>query len=230
MTTLTNKPLLDYWYIMDLRNLLSPELYPVYFTSKRAAFRAIKTHVLKRTWYKYSVVKGDKLTDYKYTYNLTLGNMGKFCKYNYPPGLETPQQRKSYRTLLRRRLRRMGMLTLTQSKKTIDKKPGVTKLIKNTQKVAMSPNTDAGVFQIERKPPNYFYLKLKQMESHKAKVLFEVEVIRFNIKTGEFKELLLQIKKKDIIIPYLKTQLWEKAKNSKHGKAFLEYCRAKNYR
>jgi hypothetical protein len=205
-----------YYYIINFRYWDRPRIYPVYFTSKKAAQRAIRQNVRQRKQREYyEVIKGKKLMDFKCTYVLKLGKLGQFTKYAYGEHLKTYQERKSYRTLMRRRLRRMGMLTLARNKFKVNEQPQIVKLINNTQTVANSPNTLARGFQLERKNPRYYFLILNKKISQKKGILFELRVLRIDKKTQTLKRMGLQIKRKDIITPYLLTELMDIYEN--HG-------------
>lgn len=196
-----------YYYIVYFRDFTKPKLFPVYFTNKNAARRAIRKKVAKKLRAYYEVIKGSKLKDFQDSFLFYLGNLGVFTKYDYPDNLSTRQKRKSFRTRLRRRLRRMGMLTPAKNKYSVRDSPRYIKLIENRQKVAMSPNTQAKAFRLERKSKDIYYLILDKKLSKKRKVLFEVQALQVNMKTKAICTKHVNIYKNDIIIPYLVTEV-----------------------
>lgn len=197
----------DKYYVVYFRSFIKPVIYPVYFTNKNAAKRAIRKKVSKKNRSYYEIVRGTKLQDFEFSFIFKLGNWGEFNKYDYPKELSTGQGRKSYRTRMRRRLRRMGMLTLAKQKYSVRDDPKYIKLIKNRQKVAMCKNSLAKAFRLERKPAHYYYMILNKEISRKKGILFEVEAIRVNMKTKEVKNLKVNVFKNDIIIPHLITEV-----------------------
>lgn len=211
-----------YYYIVNFEYFTRPRIYPVYFTNKKAAQRAIKQNV-KSTKNRafYEIIKGSKLLEFECTYVLRLGRMREFTKYTYSPGLNTIQKRKSYRTLMRRRLRRMGMLTLVRNKFRVEEKPMVVKLIKNTQKVANSPTTQSVVFRLERKNKNIYYIIRKKKISQKKGILFEVKAWKVDVRKKTMESVNIQIQRKDVIIPHLITELIEV--NEKFNSIFRQF-------
>lgn len=204
----------EHWYIVALGDYLNITLYPVYFINKTAAKRALNAHIGIRNRAKYSIISANKLKQYTLNYKIKLGRLAKFTKYEYPKIKNTIQKRKTHRTVQRRRLRRMGMLHRVKSKLHIQQgKAPYGTLVKNFQKVAMSPNTDAKAFRLERKPKNFYYVIIKKTRSKIKGVLFKVEVIRFDSKTGIYKELLINIYNKDVILPHLLSEVFSRALN-----------------
>jgi hypothetical protein len=214
-----------YFYIINFKYFLKPRIYPVYFTSKQAAKRAIRENIKsKKDRALYEIVKGSKLKDFDCTYVFKLGKLGEFKKWEYTPELDTKQKRKSYRTLLRRRLRRMGMLTPVKPKYNVDKPLEQVRLIKNKQWIADSPNTMAMCFRLERKNKNWHYIIIKKKISKKKGILFEIKALRVDIRTKQLKFCKISIQRKDLIIPYLLTetiQLYGKEQD------ILDACRGK---
>jgi hypothetical protein len=197
----------DKYYVVYFRSFIKPIIYPVYFTNKNAAKRAIRKKVSRKNRSYYEIVKGAKLKDFEFSFIFKLGNWGEFNKYDYPQGLSTGQKRKSYRTRMRRRLRRMGMLTLVKQKYSVRDDPMYVKLIKNRQKVAMCKNSLARAFRLERKPGHYYYIIVEKEISRKKGILFEVQALRVNMKSKEIKPMKVNVFKNDIIIPHLITEV-----------------------
>lgn len=200
--------LLDkYYYVVSFRDFIKPKIYPVFFTNKKAAKRAIRVHVGKKRRPFFDVLKGSKLKDFELSFMFTLGALGKFTKYDYPKELDTIQKRKNFRTIMRRRLRRMGMLTPAMSKYHVRKSSPYIKLIQNRQWVADSPYTIAKVFRLERKPSHIYYIILSKELSRKKGILFEVDSLRVDVKRNLVDYKKVQIYRNDIIIPYIMTDL-----------------------
>ena len=194
-----------YYYIVYFRDFITPPLYPVYFTNRQAAKRAIRATVSKNKRVFYDVIKGSKLKDFELQFMFSLGNLGKFTKYEYPSDM----RRKSFRTKMRRRLRRMGMLTPAMNKYSVKKSSPYIKVIQNRQKVANSPNTIAKAFRLERKPKHIYYLIQDKKLSKKKGILFEIDALMVNMKTKAVIEKRVQVYRNDIVIPYLTTEIHE---------------------
>lgn len=192
-----------YWYIIYYKDFVSINLYPVIFISKQGAKRSLKLHIHRVHENKYQVIKGVKLKEYRLKYNLSLGVMSKFFKYEYPTHILTPKERKNYRTIQRRRLRRMDILTLIKPKIKITEKPKQNRWKRNKQKVANSPGSAARIIQLERKSKRYFYLILKKIRSTKKGILFCLETLRYDKNTGELEKMKLSIRTSDLVKPFL---------------------------
>jgi hypothetical protein len=212
-----------YYYIIYFRDFLKPKIFPVHFMNRKAAERALKSFVAKKRRTLYGVIRGSKLKEHDLDFLKGLGNVGKFTKYDYPKDLTIA--RKSYRTQVRRRLRRMNMLTLVKNKIPINKPIQYIKLIKNTQKIAMTPKTSAKGFQVERKPKHIYNLILDKKISTKKGILFEIDTYRVDIKRKEISKEKVYVRRNDIIIPYLLHQIEEF-----YGEPILEYRRAINFK
>lgn len=210
-----------YWYLVDFKNLLKVRLFPYYFISKQAAKRAKELNFSKANQKFVEVLKGTKVKSFFLAYAMGK-TLGKDTKYTYPDFLISRQERKSFRTLMRRRLRRMGLLTLVKPKRSVKHLPSYIKPIKNKQKVANSPNSIAKVFQIDRKNPKYYYLILEKSLAKKKGKLFKIKCLRFDKTTAELKKVVIYTLRTDILIPYLITELshimYERAQKEK-GKA-----------
>jgi len=195
-----------YWYLVDFTKLTKVKLLPFYFLNPKSAKRALKANYPKKKRKFIEVMKGSKVKDFFLIY--CMGNrLGKYTKYEYSPEKMTHQERKSHRTLMRRRLRRMGLLTLVNPKKSVRDKPDYIKPIINKQKVANSPKSIAKVIRIERKPSRYYYLIHNVKLAKKKKVLWEIEGLRYNATTGEIKKVKVKVYRTDLLIPYLLTDL-----------------------
>lgn len=212
---------LDYYYVVDYRRLMDPVLMPVFFPNKRAAQRVLKANYPNRNERKmFSVMNGRTLKHHPLNYRITQGNyLPKGGKYPYPMVEMTKQQKKSFRTLLRRRLRRMGLYTSNRAKYEFKHGKGKkVKAIKNFQRVAKSPNTDAKVFRIDRKPQHHYFIILKKRHTSKRGKLFRIKAIRVNIKNGVFKKVTIYTNRTDIFFP----ELLENLKRMKNGQGAVE--------
>lgn len=207
LVTIKDYPVIvKYYYIVSFKDLLNVRLFPHYYLNRNAAKRAIKANFPKKKWKRYQVMRGSQLRDYNLVYSMSRG-LGKFTKYEYPDDRVTKQKRKTYRTVMRRRLRRMGLLTLGKPKKSIKSQPDIIKPIKNKQKVAMNKNSAAKVIRIERLPSHYYYLVLSAKPAKKKGYLFRLKVLKFDKLKGSIKKMILITRRTDILIPYLITDL-----------------------
>jgi hypothetical protein len=222
----------QYYYIIDFRNLFRPVLLPVYFVNKNAAKRALQVNVPKRERRKkYSIMKGVTLKKTPMKYRLREGKLALFTKYQYPDQRETLQQRKTYRTIMRRRLRRMNLLTLIKPKRKITDAVTQVKFKHNNQKVAKSPRSIARAFWLERKGPDKVYLILKKELTKKRGKLFHIKTIEINFKTQEFRKRWIYTQRNDVIVPMILTEIIKKAKGLKNeeliviqiGESFAKY-------
>jgi len=214
-----------YYYIINFKYFLRPRIYPVYFVNRAAAKRAIAQNVpsfKERAFYE--VIRGKKLKDFEATYVLKLGRLGKSTKYNYNLNYKG-LSRKAYRTEVRRRLRRMGMLTNVRSRYKVEEEPGIVKYKRNKQWVANTPDTWATTFQLERKPKKVYYIILKKWLSLRKGFLFKVKVLRVDVKHKTIKKQVINIKRKDIIIPYLTPEIVKL-----YGKELVARCTAEGVR
>lgn len=212
---------LKYFYIIDFRRFMFPVLMPVYFPNRNTAKRLLDVNITNRNIRKMlSVYSGKKIKKEKLKYKIGWGNyFHKGGKYLYKPNM-TNQEKKSMRTLLRRRLRRMDLFTTNKAKFRYDNKGKKVKHRKNYQKVAKSPNTDAKVFQLDRKPRYYYYIILKKSFSRKMGKLFKIRAIRVNIKTGVWNKVTIYTQRNDIFFPELLANLKKKPNGSKAVEAY----------
>lgn len=220
----------EYYYLINFRNYHRIKVCPVFFVNKRAAKRALIKNVpmLKHRKLHYAIIKGSKLKSTKLEYIWAK----KFVcnKYYYPKDCISDQQKKSYRTLMRRRLRRMGILTLNKPRRRVDAKPMYVKLIKNTQEVANSPFTISKVFQLERKPQKTFYYIIKKIPTKIRGVLLKVICWRIDLRTSGVKKIKLNVHRNDIIIPLLVTELSKKIDHAKNGNTIHKRCKKRGIR
>lgn len=217
----------EYWYILDFRKFLLPKLMPVYFDSKQSAKRVLAANIPKRTIKSFTILKGETILQEHIPYRVAFGHyLRRGGKYRYPKESINWQARKSFRTLMRRRLRRMKLLTNVKVKARYDGKFSFVKYIENTQKVAMNKNSDAKVFQIDDKPKKYFYILIKKSMSEKARRLFKLRCIRIDIKTGSYNTMILHTKRNTLFIPYLLEEL-KQMKNVQTGIEAYERAKKK---
>jgi len=212
-----------YYYIINFENFIKPRIYPVHFTNRVAAKRAIKANFpSKKKRVFFEIIRGDKLKQFEATRVFCLGRLPKATKYDYPAGVTSHEEKKNYRTILRRRLRRMGMLTLVRSKFGVEERIPWTRLIENRQEVARSPYTLAKAFRLERKPKEIYYIIINKHISQKKGALFIVETLQVNIRTQQIRKQTIKVRRKDVIIPYLLTELFKLYGNDKK---LLDTCR-----
>jgi hypothetical protein len=220
----------DYYYIVDFRNYFRLKVYPVYFVNKKTAKRSLSKSVkeLKIRKHKYQVVSGKELlgTEIPYVFIKSFYS----AKYEYPEERVGKQQRKTYRTIVRRRLRRMGLLTLIKPKYSVKKvKRDQVRIKNNTQRVAMSPNTVAKVFRLERKPEKYYYIIINKEKTHVKGVLYKIEAYKLNVKNGELKKCIVNMRSTDILIPYLLTDIPKLIKHLPKYDSIIKQIRKKGY-
>lgn len=213
-----------YYYIVNFKVFTRPRVYPIYFTNSNAAKSALKM-VIKSPQEKafYEVLRGKKLKEFHVNYVIKLGTIPQFTKYAYPENKKSHQDRKSYRTLLRRRLRRMGMLTLVKNKYRIGKEK-IIKPINNTQIVAKSPTTAAKVIQVERMGLNRYFVILEKELLKKKGFLWKISTIEYNLTNRSFRKRFIKIRRKDLIIPHLLNIL-----NNLYGPNYLDRIRKKGF-
>lgn len=220
----------DYYYIVDFRNYFRLKVYPVYFVNKKTAKRSLNKSVkeLKIRKHKYQVVSGKELlgTEIPYVFIKSFYS----AKYQYPEDRMTKQQRKTYRTIVRRRLRRMGLLTLVKPKYSVKKvRRDQVRIKENTQEVANSPNTVAKVFRLERKPEKYYYIIINKEKTHVKGVLYKIPSYRLNVKTGELKKCTVNMRSTDILIPHLLTDIPGLIKHLPKYERIINKIRKKGY-
>lgn len=221
---------IHYYYIINFSNLMKPKLMPIYFPNKNTAKRVLRQNILsheKRK--KYTIYSGEKIRHEDLQYVIGMGNRFVMSgKYPYPNKKMTKQEKKSFRTLLRRRLRRMNLLTNNKAKFRYDEK--TRKRIKhkpNHQKVAKSPTTDAKCFWLERGSRHTWYIVLSKRKSFKVDKLFRIRAIRIQLKTGKWKKVTIYIRTTDIIHAELLRNLYTYAKASDGIEAYTRYLQRK---
>lgn len=220
-----NSPIVkEYYYVVNFKNLYKPIMFSVAFLNANAAKIAIEKSIEKPHRRFHSVMKGSKIIKHIIPIVLKLGKMGNATKYDYPENKLTKQERKTYRTVLRRRLRRMGIYTKINTKRDLFTGPIPIKLIKNTQTVSDSPNTDAKVIQIQRKPKHIYYYILKKKPSEVRGQLLKLKVIRYDSKLGICKKVTINILRNDLLIPYLKRELITLITNNNHLDEWNHIC------
>lgn len=212
-----NFPVKDlYYYVIDFRRLMDPVLMPIYFPNSRAAKRVINANYPNRnTSRMFSVMSGKKLKKRVLNYRIGSGNyLRKGGKYPYPGHKMSVQEKKSFRTLLRRRLRRMGLYTTNKAKYEYSEGTAKKiKAIKNFQKVAKNKNSDAKVFRLDRKPRHFYYIILKKCQTAKRGKLFKIRTLQVNTKTGKYLKVTIYTNRNDIFFP----DLLENLKKMKNG-------------
>lgn len=155
----------------------------------------------------YSIRLGRKINTDRLRYRIT-NSFWRTPKYTKPRGVTL----KNHRTKMRRRLRRMGLLTNTPAKVRID---GTTRFryIENRQQVANSPGTQAQAFQLDRKPDHIYYLILSK---HPNRTFFTFDCMRLDIKNRTIKRVSIKGRRTDILRPYTLKEIWNLI-NKKRG-------------
>lgn len=197
----------DYYYILDFRNLLKPKLLPQFFMSKKRARMCLEAKVPKNELKFYSIRLGGKINSEKLRYRIT-NSFWRTPKYTKPRGVTL----KNHRTKMRRRLRRMGLLTSTPAKVRITDSTRF-RYIVNTQEVANSPNTEAQAFQLDRKPGHLYYLILSKKPN---RTFFTFDCMRLDVKNQTIKRVKIKGRRTDIITPYILPEIWNLI-NKKRG-------------
>jgi hypothetical protein len=198
---------LDYFYIVSFEDFLKPKLLPVYFVNKNAAKRVLKSNVGPKAMGRFRILSGRVIRNEHIPYVLGFGVFGQ-VEGKYPLDKKmTPQEKKSLRTMVRRRLRRMGILSTNKAKFRLNERVKMVKYKPNTQIVAQNKNSDAKVFQLDRKPSRYYYILIRKSLSKKSGKLFRLLCIQVNIKTGAHKKMVIHSKRNDIFIPHLLEEL-----------------------
>jgi hypothetical protein len=218
-----------YYYIIDFRRMMYPVLRPVYFVNYNAAKRVLISNMPNRNIRRFfSIYSGKTIKNLKLNYIIGEGNyLHLGGKYPYPHSDMTKQEKKSFRTLLRRRLRRMGLQTNNKVKYKYHEKASKVKYLPNRQKVANNKNSDAKVFQLDRKPRYYYYIILQKCLTSKSGKLFKVRAIRCNIKTGNWKKVTIYTNRNDIFFPELLGNLNKMPNGQEAVRAYKEYCQRK---
>lgn len=206
-----------YFYILHFKRLDKPKIIPFHYLTRRSAQDCLDKMVSRADMLYYKVVKGSFIGEHY----VALYREGSFytTKYRYPDEKATFQEKKNYRTMFRRRLRRMGILVVNNAPRRIDSPPVKPRYIKNTQDVAKSPTTIGRVVQIDRfSRETYVFINTLTKPKPKTKdfkrVLCKVEGYKFNLRKGTIKPTKFKIEKTDLVIPHslnhLKEQCQEK--------------------
>jgi len=193
----------SYWYVLDFTNFQKPTVLPIYFLSKKLAKEGIRRGVKKNLRRYYRPIQGKVIIKHEFPVVFKKGTWKKVTKYDYPTDRLTAQQKKTFRTVMRRRLRRMGILSIVRPKLKITEKPKIIKEVVNRQKVAKNKNSEAKIFQLQRKPRHIFYFLVRKRLSAASGKLFLLNVIRINLKDGSLMEIELETKRHDLIRPIL---------------------------
>lgn len=219
-------PKREYWYIVSLNDFRFIKLYPVYFINRASAKRAIRENFPAIKRMRYTIISYNKLIKYNLKYQIGLGRLPKFHKYDIAQKNSTPQQLKNARTIIRRRLRRMGMLVPKKHKFFIKDKVAYRHILENTQKVANSPNTEARAFRLERRGKYVYYILMFKMRTLVKGVMWRVKAIKYNAKTKTWKKVWMGIQNSDVLIPHLISEVWALAQKQGKYEEFKQYCHA----
>lgn len=198
------------FYILKIKSLTDIRCLYYYFSSRESAKYALNKAIAstERKWYK--IVSGAYLSKYQPNFYKALRVYP--VKYKYPPHLTTKQQRKTHRTVMRRRLRRLGLHVVGKKEGKIVEEIGRTKWIKNKQKVAKSPGSVARVIQVDSKGLNKYFVVRGIVKSKRSGDLCRASCYLFDTYKGTITKKEIRIKNTDVITPYLTTELkkvWE---------------------
>lgn len=198
------------FYILNIRDITNIRCLYYYFSSRETAKYSLHKAIpsVERKWYK--IVSGNYLSKYQPKFYKALRIYP--VKYKYPPHIKTKQQRKTHRTVMRRRLRRMGLHVVGKKEGRIVENIGKSKWIKNRQKVANSPTTIARVIQVDSKGLNKYFVVRDIVKSKRAGDLCRATCYQFDTYKGTIIKKELRIKNTDVITPYLTLELkkvWE---------------------
>lgn len=192
------------FYIVYLRDILKPRILHYYFSSRAMAKKAIVDSLpyKDRKWYK--VMSGKYLRKYEPELCKSIKLIP--TKYKYPSN-STQADRKKHRTLMRRRLRRMGMLVHSKPYSTVHKPPKRIKAVKNKQKVAQSPGTISRVVEVDRRGSHKLFLILSFKRAKRVGDLYVANSVCFNFRKKTVEEKSLRIKNTDVLTPYTLIEL-----------------------
>ena len=97
-----------FWYIVDLRHQTRDNSYYLLnhsFKTKKEAKRILEKNIKDNTVY-FDVIQGSEAIEFKFRFREETADgmtyLDYLRKYDYPPELETMQQKKSFRTKYRR--------------------------------------------------------------------------------------------------------------------------------
>lgn len=195
-----------YYYILNFRNVFKPRLLPFYFLNEVAAKRGLNTNVEKKERKFYKIIKGTKLKNQDFDYLLKEGSFGRFTKYNYPKEAITANQKRNYRILMRRRLRRMGLYTKVKNKKKYNSTPDIIQIIPNRQKLANTKNSASKAYKLERKGERWLYFLIEKRKPKHSRYLVTCKVVKVDLKNGTLAICKNHIYRTDFIKPLL---MWE---------------------
>lgn len=201
------------FYILNLRDITNIRCLYYYFSSRETAKYALYKTIpsLERKWYK--IVSGNYLSKYQPKFYKALKVYP--LKYKYPVGKKSQQEKKTYRTVMRRRLRRLGLHVVGKKQGKIVENIQRTRWIKNKQVVANSPGSIARVIQIDSKGLNKYFLVKDIIKSKRAGDLCRVKCFQFDTYKGTIIAKEIRVKNTDVITPFLTKELkkvWESKK------------------
>lgn len=204
------------YYILYLKDITNIRALPYHFPSVSLAQYALDRVVGKRDRALFKIVSGRYIKRYlpKLYRKIAL----KPLKYQYPGELKSHQEKKNFRTMYRRRLRRLDLYTLNNSPWKI--RPN-TKLkpirhVKNKQKVADSPNTTIRVVQLEKYNKFTYLVILKILRPKRGKDLCRLKCYKVDIKRGTDKLTKVRVQNKDLITAMTIERFKAKAKEKNY--------------
>lgn len=193
------------YYILQLKDITNVRCLYYYFSSKESAKFCLNRRIPsnERKWYK--IVSGNYLKKYQPKFYKTLRIYP--VKYKYSPEMKTAQAKKTYRTVMRRRLRRMGLHVLGQKEGRIKEQVKRSKWVKNQQWVANSPTTEARIFRMDRTGLNRYFAILSIEKSKRVGDLCRVLCYCFHLSKKTIIKKEVRVKNTDVLTPYLTSEL-----------------------
>lgn len=189
-------------YILYLKDITNIRALPYHFPSVSLAQHSLLGSVPKKDRALFKVVSGRYIK--KYLPKLYHKIKVKLYKYKYPGDLKTYQEKKSFRTITRRNLRRMDLLTLNNRPTKItkrDKLKGI-KHVKNKQAIATQQNTFVRVIQLDKFNKNTYLMVTKILSPKRGKDLCRLKCYRVDFKKGTVFKTKVRVQNKDLLTPF----------------------------
>lgn len=213
------------YYILYYKNLITPRLLQVYFTSKKLAEQSIREHIAKQKRGQYEVVKGSAIKGELFYYTNKFITLGHEKKYVFPKGVEGRKLQKNYRIIMRRRLKRMGLYFNTKTKGYITDPEHTPKMKIPKQPLRRGKGfTSCRAFTLDRFGDHFIFVLVK-ISKQKPRGVFKVlKVVKVNRDSGKYSESRVKIYNFDIIRPYLLTEFYLKIIHLPEAPKIIELC------
>lgn len=215
-----------YYYILYYDNILTPKLLPIYFTSLPIAEQQLAKEIPKQFRHKYEVVKGSEIKDVLKYRGLNVWKLGVQRKFKYPDNCITKKDKKNFRIISRRRLRRMGVYYRTKAKGYVFDKEHKPEFIKNVQVLTQnkSGRSISKAFKLDRMGESIIYVLLEKLDRKPEDCIFRCRAIRINLKAGTRRTVTMKVYNHDIMRPYLLTELYHELLHSKNAPRIIVFC------